>query len=113
MINALLEKEIFRANARAAASDACRAIMKRALETETELLGKKRKNRRTVKHVKGSARYVVHETMKELHASRIREKATGAREAAEKEAQETLEEPEAARMSRIEEETKRRIFTGA
>ena len=85
------------------------SIMKRAeLAARTELLNQKNKTRRTVK---ASAHYIAHDTMRELHTSQTLEKATSAKEAAEKEAQKV--EEDAARGARIQEEIKTRIFTGA
>ena len=91
------------------ASNAHCTIMKHAKEdARGEILSKKNKTRRTVKT---SARYVAHNTMKELHASQAQEKAKHAKETAEKEARKA--EEEAAHKARIWEETKTRMFTGA
>lgn len=116
MANALLQKEVVLSNeraeavnARADASEAHCTILKRALSiAKAESFNKKNKTRRAVKT---SARYVAHDTMKELHASQAQEKAMHAREAAEKEARKA--EEEAARQVRIREETTTKIFTGA
>ena len=103
------EKQVCLLNAKADAAEAHCTILKRELsDVKAELHSKKNKTRRAVKT---SARYVAHETMKELHASQMQEKAMRTREAAEKEAQKA--EEEATRMARIREETNTRIFTGA
>jgi len=58
-----------------------------------------------------SAHYVAYETMKELYASQVQEKALYAREATEKEAWKA--EEEAVCKVQIWEETETKVFTGA
>ena len=104
-----LERELAVSRAMNEASNAHCTIMKRAeSDARARLLSKKSKCRRTVKT---SARYVAHDTLKEIHAVQTQEKAERAREAAEKEVQKA--EEEAAREARIREKTMTRIFTGA
>ena len=77
-------------------------------DARERLFNKKNKSRRTVKT---AARYVAHNTLKEIHSNQTQEKAERARQAAEKEVQKA--EEEAVREARIREETNTRIFTGA
>jgi phage regulator Rha-like protein len=109
MTCSFLEQALLDANATISASNAHCTIMKRAeSDAQAELQNKKNKGRRTVKT---TARYVAHDTMRELHASQAQEKARRASEAVEKEAQKA--EEEAAHEARIQEDIKTKVFTGA
>jgi len=106
----LLEKELSHSRAMAEASNAHCTIMKRAESAARAELLRASKKSKTRRAIKMTARYVAHDTMKEIHA-KAQEKAQRARETAEKEAQKAKEE--AVREARIQEETRTRIFTGA
>jgi DDE superfamily endonuclease len=111
MSKALAQKdqELLRSQAVVAASNAHCTIIKRAESSaREELQNRKNKTRRTVKT---SARYVAHDTMKELHASQTQERLRREKETAEKEARKVKEG--IARDARIQEEIKTRIFSGA
>jgi len=111
MSKALAQKdqELLRSQAMVAASNAHCTIIKRAESSaREELQNRKNKTRRTVKT---SARYVAHDTMKELHASQTQERLRREKETAEKEARKVKEG--IARDARIQEEIKTRIFSGA
>ena len=108
MTNSLLEKELTQTKVMLTASNAHCTIIQCAEEgARAELLSKKNKTHCTVKT---SARYVTHNTMKEIHASQAQEKAKREKEATEKEAQKVVEE--AAHEAQIWEEINTRIFRG-
>ena len=108
MTNSLLEKELTQTKAMLVASNTHCTIIKNAEEgARAELLSKKNK---TCCTVKTSARYIAHNTTKEIHASQAWEKAKCEKEATEKEAQKV--EEKAAHEARIQEEINTRIFRG-
>ena len=86
----LLMKELSLSRAMLEASNTHCTIMKCAESDARErLLSKKGKSHHTVKTV---AHYIAYNTLKEIHTTQIQERATHAREAAEKKAQKVEKE---------------------
>lgn len=105
----LMEKELLQAKAEAAASNAhCTIMARAATDAKAELEQQKRKTRRSVKT---SARYVTHPTIRARWAADQEERAQRAREAAQKEAQRSVDD--AARNAQIHDDIQTKIFTGA
>jgi hypothetical protein len=104
----LLENEVSSLQAQLTASNAHCTIMTRAAsEAQSELATNRKKTRRSVKT---KSRFVTHPELKEAFEAEKAEKAAQAKEAAEKEAEKAVQE--AARVSRIQEETVSKNFTG-
>ena len=105
----MMEKELLQAKAEAAASNAhCTIMARAATDAKAELEQQKRKTRRSVKT---SARYVTHPTIRARWAADQEERAQRAREAAQKEAQRSVDD--AARNAQIHDDIQTKIFTGA